>query len=82
MQSPKSRLRMRFWIESALAAATGLLALLTAIWRDWLELVGVDPDNHSGSTEWQIVGVLFVCFLAFAVAARVEWRRTASACEN
>jgi hypothetical protein len=81
MLSSRSKLRMRFWIESALTAVTGLLALLTAIWRDWLEVFGISPDYHGGSTEWQIVGVLFVSFLALAIAARVEWRRAASAAE-
>jgi hypothetical protein len=81
MLSSKSKLPMRFWIESTLAAVTGLLAVLTAIWRDWLEVFGIAPDYHSGSTEWLIIGVLFVSFLAFALAARVEWRRAASAAE-
>jgi hypothetical protein len=81
MLSSKPKLPVRFWIESALAALTGLLALLTAIWRDWLEVFGITPDYHSGSTEWLIVGVLFVSFLGFAIAARVEWARAASAAE-
>lgn len=81
MLSSKSKVRLRFWIESALTAVTGLLALLTAIWPHWLEVFGIAPDYQSGSTEWQIVGVLFIGFLAFAIAARVEWRKAASAAE-
>jgi Na+-translocating ferredoxin:NAD+ oxidoreductase RnfA subunit len=81
MLSSKPNRPVRFWIEGALGAVTGLLAVLTAIWRDWLEVFGIAADYRGGSTEWLIVGVLFVSFLAFAIAAGVEWRRAAGAAE-
>jgi hypothetical protein len=58
------------------AGAALLLALLTLVWRDWIEeIFGVDPDNHSGGLEWFIVVGLLVVAAALAVTARVEWRR-------
>jgi hypothetical protein len=36
--------RRRFWIEMAIASLTGLLALITPIFPDWIELIsGWDP---------------------------------------
>ena len=75
----KSELRTRFWVEIVLAAITGGLFVLTLFWRDWLEVFGVDPDNHDGSVEWLIVAGLFVLSVAFAVSARREWSRAAPA---
>jgi hypothetical protein len=72
-------LRKRFWIESALATITGVLFVITLFWHDWLEAFGFDPDHHNGSAEWFIVAVFFVLFAVFAIAARLEWRRTANA---
>lgn len=67
--------RARFWIEASLAAATGFLAALTVVWRDWIEAVlHVDPDRHSGSLEWLIVAALVVVTCTLAVAARAAWR--------
>ena len=75
MGSSQGKVRARFWIETALAALTGALFVLTLFWHDWLEALGFDPDNHSGTVEWLIVAGLFVLFVAFAVSARLEWRR-------
>lgn len=58
-----------------MAALTGALGVLTLFWPDWLEALGLDPDNHSGAAEWLIVAALFVLFGASAVSARLEWRR-------
>lgn len=69
------RLRSRFWIESILASATGILAIVTIFWRDWVEAVfGVDPDHGNGSAEWAAVAVLALVAMLFAVGARIEWR--------
>jgi hypothetical protein len=69
-------IRARFWIESALAASTCGLALVTLISRDWVEFVfGVDPDHGNGSFEWFLVGGLLVITLALVFTARAEWRR-------
>ncbi len=69
--------RPLFWIEVGLAAITGLLALITPVFPDWIEAVsGWDPDQHDGSVEWMIVAGLFVVMIALAAAATLEWRRT------
>jgi hypothetical protein len=68
--------RRRFWLESGLAVACGILAVVTLAWRDWVEaLTGFDPDRHSGSLEWSVVAALGVCCLVVGFAARTEWRR-------
>jgi hypothetical protein len=72
-------MRVRFWIEVAAAAACGLLALLTLIVEDWIEVVfGVDPDAHSGTAEWLIVVLLGAGVVVSALLAGNEWRRTSS----
>jgi len=69
--------RNRFWIESALAATTGLLGGVTTIWREWIEVVfRVDPDSGSGSLEWTIVAALACITLVAVIMARIEFRRT------
>jgi hypothetical protein len=68
--------RRRFWIEAGLSALSAGLFVLTLIVPDWIEAVfGVDPDRHSGSLEWAIVGVLLVTTLVSSMLARREWRR-------
>jgi hypothetical protein len=77
---PRQRkIRTRFWVETVLAALTGALFVLTLFSPDWLEVLGFDPDNHNGTVEWLIVAGLCVLFVAFALSARLEWRRTALA---
>ncbi len=52
-----------------------LLAVVTLVWHDWIELVfGVDPDHGSGAVEWLIVALAAAVALAFGVMARAEWR--------
>jgi hypothetical protein len=75
-----SRPRGRFWVEAGASLASGLLALVTLIWPDWIERVfGIEPDQGSGALEWLIVGVVFATSVGLAVAARLEWRRTSAA---
>ena len=75
----RSNSRRRFRIEIGLAAITGVLALITPIFPDWIEfLSGWDPDQHDGSVERMIVvGLFLISALIFALAA-VEWRRMAA----
>jgi hypothetical protein len=74
------QMRRLFWIETGLAAITGLLALITPIFPDWIEFVsGWDPDQHDGSVEWLIVVGLFVIAVAMIAAAAIEWRRKPAA---
>jgi hypothetical protein len=70
----------RFWAEVVLASLTGVLALITPLWPDWIEAIsGWDPDQHDGSVEWMIVcGLLLATIVLFSVAG-FEWRRAPSA---
>jgi hypothetical protein len=73
-----TRLRLRFWVETACGTATGVLAVVTLFWSDWIEAVfGVDPDHGNGSFEWLVVGVLAIIMVSLMVAARIEWRHGA-----
>ncbi len=67
----------RFWIEIGLASITGLLAVITPVFPDWIEFVsGWDPDQHDGSVERLIVVGLFLVTAAILALAAIEWRRT------
>jgi hypothetical protein len=68
-------LRRRFWVESALAVVTGVVALMTILQRDWLEIFGIEPDAGDGSVELLITLALAVVTVLFAAAASVDWRR-------
>ena len=73
----RRNIRPLFWIEIGLAAITGLLALITPVFPDWIEFVsGWDPDQHDGSVERMIVVGLFVATLLLGALAAIEWRRT------
>jgi hypothetical protein len=72
----KNSLRRRFWVETILAAITGIMFLITLVWHDWIEIVfNVDPDHGSGSLELLIIGILLVVTIVFLVLANFEWRR-------
>jgi hypothetical protein len=66
-------------LKSSLACASALLALLTLVVRDWIEVVfRVDPDGGNGAVEWLVVCALAAVALVFATLARAELRaRTA-----
>jgi hypothetical protein len=67
-------------METGLGLASLVFAVLTLAWRDWMEIVfKVDPDHHSGSLEWTIVGVAVAITVITFAAARVEWRKAATA---
>jgi hypothetical protein len=73
----RSNFRRLFWVEIGLAAITGLLALITPVFPDWIEFVsGWDPDQHDGSVERTIVVGLFIVTLVMVALAAIEWRRT------
>ncbi|MGE5764792.1 MAG: hypothetical protein ACM3ZF_13235 [Mycobacterium leprae] len=73
-----SKLRRRFWIESALAGLSAVLFALTMVSPTWIELVfGADLDGGDGSLEWTIVAALAIVTAVFTLLARVEWRRAA-----
>ena len=71
-----SGLRHRFWLESIFGSATGIVAVITLFWRDWIEAVfRIDPDSGNGSVEWLTVLVLLLVTVTLALGARHEWRR-------
>jgi len=71
-----SGLRRRFWLESIFGSFTGIFAVITLLWHDWIETVfKVDPDSGNGSAEWLIVLVLLLTTVTLASGARREWRR-------
>jgi hypothetical protein len=70
-------LRRRFWIEVALGSATGVVFLVTLVWRTWIETVfGVDPDQGNGTVEWLIVVALGLVTVVSVALARAEWNHT------
>jgi hypothetical protein len=70
------RVRIRFWIEAALAAISGILAVLTLVVHDWVEVIfGVEPDEGSGSFEVWVTVIAIALTVVFALVARIEWRR-------
>jgi hypothetical protein len=76
VSSIREHLRRRAWFEGALALVTGVLAIVTLFWHDWIEaLTGYDPDAHRGSVEWLIVAALAVVCVIASIALRAEWRR-------
>lgn len=68
--------RGRFWVEVLAGGVSGLLALLTLVTREWVEVaLGVDPDRGDGSLEWLLVVALAAVALVLGLLARGEWRR-------
>lgn len=76
MSLTRRTLRVRFWLESSLGAASVALLVLTLLVPDWIEAVfHVDPDQDSGSLERTITVVLVVAAITLIALARLEWRR-------
>ena len=70
-------MRWRFWLETGVAIATGIILVITLVRRDWIEVVfGIDPDNRSGTLEWLIIAALLVVTITLVTLASYEWRRT------
>ena len=57
-------------IESVLAGLSGTLGVFTVVFREWLEVLGWDPDHGSGAVEAGIVLALLVVAVVLAMAAR------------
>jgi hypothetical protein len=76
VNTSKQESRRVLFAEIGLATTTGLLALVTLLSREWIELVlRVDPDHGNGVVEWLIVVGLALATLLFGALARNEWRR-------
>jgi hypothetical protein len=72
--------RRRFWAESVTAAMAAVLALVTVVWPDWIEIVTDSaPDGGSGALERAVVAGLAAAAILLAAVARAEWRRAAVA---
>ncbi|MGA5552395.1 ABC transporter permease [Streptomyces pseudogriseolus] len=68
--------RVRAWLETIAALISGILFVVTLIWRDWIERAfGVDPDQGSGALEWAIVAAALCATVVFSLLARSEWRK-------
>jgi hypothetical protein len=72
-----AKFRRRFWILATLTTLTGVLALITPIFPDWIEFIsGWDPDQHDGTVEsWIVIGLFVATAIIFGLAL-AEWRRT------
>jgi hypothetical protein len=67
--------RARAWLESVLAVIGLSLALLTLVWREWIEfLFGVDPDRHFGALELLVAGAFLAASVLLARRAWRDWR--------
>lgn len=76
----RSALRVRFWLETALALVVSILFVITLVWKDWIEIVfNVDPDNRSGTLEWFIVVALFAVAITLFSLAGYEVRKARAA---
>ncbi len=73
-------MRARFWVESTLGVLALAAEVLTAARPEWIEaLTGTQPDGGDGTLEWAIVAALLAAAVVLGVAARREYRRTATA---
>ncbi len=69
-------MRLRFWIECALALLSGALLVLTLIEPEWIEVIfKIEPDEGSGDLERMIVALSLMVTIVFVILASVEWRR-------
>lgn len=78
-----SRLRLIARLETGVCTLTGVLAVLTIFWQDWIEgLTDWDPDHHDGSFEALIILGFALASVVLGLLARRSWRqiriRTAS----
>jgi|tagenome__1003787_1003787.scaffolds.fasta_scaffold20857957_2 hypothetical protein len=68
--------RARLMLETATAAVTAALAILTLFSREWIEaLTGKDPDGGSGALEWALVIGFALVSLGCALAVRTDLHR-------
>jgi|SRR4051812_10796011 len=68
--------RVRLTLETAAAALTAALAILTLFSREWIEaLTGTDPDGGSGALEWALVIGFALVSLGCALVVRADLRR-------
>jgi hypothetical protein len=72
----KKHLRLRFWIELAIALLNLGILTCTFLWPQWIELAfNIDPDAGSGAAEWWLVAATAAISITCFVLMRIEWRR-------
>jgi hypothetical protein len=72
----RENLARRFWVETALATVSSIMAVVTLVTREWIEVVfGVDPDHGNGALEWALVVGLGLVAVTLGLMASLEWRR-------
>jgi hypothetical protein len=71
--SPRRRTTIQA-VLLVLAGCTAALAVLAALWPQWIETLGADPDQGSGSLEWLIPIALAGTAILLAVAYRLSRR--------
>jgi hypothetical protein len=72
-------MKTRMWCEAVLAAMSAVLTVVTAVWPDWIELLGgASPDGGDGSFERLLALAMLVGTVVFVVLARRDFRRLAS----
>ena len=75
-----SYVRVRLAAEVVAAAAGIVATTLTLLRPDWIEILfGFDPDHHSGSAEWLMVGFFLAVVAIAGTTASFEWRRLRAA---
>jgi hypothetical protein len=63
-------------LENTIGASCALLAVVTIIWHDWIEIIfNWDPDHHSGAAEIGIICGLALTGGALVLIARWQNRR-------
>jgi len=69
-------LRKRFWLETATAAVSLALLVVTIVSPNWLESgFGFDPDAGSGAVEWMLTAAAACTTAIGCWLARRELRR-------
>jgi hypothetical protein len=72
----KRHLRVRFWVEAALAVISAACLALTLAWPQWIEgVIGLEPDGGDGSAEWGWTLALGVATVVCMASARRTWKR-------
>ncbi|HEX7359967.1 MAG TPA: hypothetical protein VF283_05720 [Bryobacteraceae bacterium] len=63
-------------IATLVAGFTSILGVVTGLCGYWIEtLFGIDPDHHSGSTEWDLVIACALSAIVFFTLAHHSWRK-------
>ncbi len=67
--------RFRLIVEILLVVVSAILAVVTLIWPNWIELLfEAEPDGGDGSWEWAISAIFILAAVVFSVLARLDFR--------